>query len=64
MNSLFPTPHSNVHKETPENAEELSDQIQESIEPYQHEINTADGAEFLDDGIRMKEQPFEKKEEK
>jgi hypothetical protein len=33
---------------------------------YEHEENIADGGEFLDDGIRMKEQPFkatEKKEE-
>jgi len=34
--------------------------------PYEHEEHIADGGEFLDDGIRMKEQPFrstDKKEE-
>ena len=34
--------------------------IQESIHPHQHEINITDGSEFLDDGIRMKDQPLEK----
>lgn len=29
-----------------------------AIIPYEHEANIADGGEFLDDGIRMKEQPF------
>lgn len=28
------------------------------VPPYPHEINIADGGEFLDDGIRTKEQPF------
>ena len=32
--------------------------IQKSIYPNQCEINIADGGEFLDDGIRMTEQPF------
>jgi len=36
----------------------VSDGVQESIYPFQHETNIADGGEFLDDGIRMKEQPF------
>jgi hypothetical protein len=36
----------------------LSEGIQESIYPYQHEINITDGCEFLDDAIRMKDQPF------
>jgi hypothetical protein len=31
----------------------------ESLEPNQNEIHIADGGEFLDDGIRMKDQPFE-----
>jgi hypothetical protein len=35
-------------------------EIQESIHPHQHEINITDGSEFLDDGIRMKDQPLEK----
>ena len=36
-----------------------SEEIQENIYPNQHETNIADGGEFLDDGIRMKDQPFE-----
>ncbi len=36
----------------------LSEGIQESTLPDQHEINITDGGEFLDDGIRMKDQPF------
>ena len=35
-----------------------SEEIQESIYPYQHEINITDGGEFLEDGIRMTDQPF------
>jgi hypothetical protein len=32
--------------------------IQESIYPYQHEVNITDRGEFLDDAIRMKDQPL------
>ena len=32
---------------------------QEGMTQYQHETNIADGAEFLDDAIRMKDQPLE-----
>jgi len=35
-----------------------SEELQESIYPYQHEINITDGGEFLDDGIRMTDQTF------
>ena len=35
-----------------------SEKIQESTNPYGHEVNITDGGEFLDDGIRMKDQPF------
>lgn len=35
-----------------------SEEVQESIYSHQHEINITDGGEFLDDGIRMKDQPF------
>jgi hypothetical protein len=34
------------------------EEIQESIYPYHHEVNITDGGEFLDDAIRMKDQPF------
>jgi hypothetical protein len=36
----------------------LSEGIQESIHPYQHEINITDGGEFLDDAIRTIDQPL------
>jgi len=32
--------------------------IQESIYPYQQEFDIADGGEFLDDSLRMKDQPL------
>ena len=35
-----------------------SEEVQESIHPYQHEINITNGSEFLDDAIRMKDQPL------
>ncbi len=35
-----------------------SEEIQESIYPHQQEINATDGSEFLDDRIRMKDQPL------
>ena len=38
----------------------LPEGIQESIYPSQHEINITDGGEFLDDAIRMKDQPLGK----
>jgi hypothetical protein len=34
---------------------------QESIKPLNHETNITDGGEFLDDAIRMKDQPLEEK---
>ena len=36
-----------------------SEEIQETIYPNQYEENIADGGEFLDDGIRMKDQPLD-----
>lgn len=39
---------------------ETSDNHQEVAPPYPHEMNIADGGEFLDDGIRSKEQPYNK----
>lgn len=32
--------------------------IQESIYPNHHEVDVTDGSEFLDDAIRMKDEPF------
>jgi hypothetical protein len=40
------------------NAGNSSETSQESIYPLKHDANIADGGEFLDDGIRMKEQPY------
>ena len=36
-----------------------SEEIHEIIPEYEDEINTTEGGEFLDDAIRMKDQPFE-----
>lgn len=33
-------------------------EVQSVVIPYEHEENTAEGSEFLDDAIRTKEQPF------
>lgn len=41
------------------NDQVISQNIQENIHPFPHEMNTSDGGEFLDDAIRMTEQPFE-----
>ena len=35
-----------------------ADGIPEPLYPYEHDVNTSDGSEFLDDAIRMKEQPL------
>jgi len=36
----------------------LSEEKQESIFPQQHESDITEGGEFLDDAIRMNEQPL------
>ena len=46
-------------KDDPANARNSEEGVKESIYPYPHEINTANGGEFLDDAIRMKDQPLE-----
>lgn len=35
-----------------------SEEIHEIVHPFPHEVNITDGGEFLDDGIRMRDQPF------
>jgi hypothetical protein len=45
-------------KKDPGNERGLPEGIQESIYPYHHEVNITDGGEFLDDAIRMKDQPL------
>ena len=44
-------------KGDPGNAHTSEEEIQESIYPY-HEVNITDGGEFLDDAIRVKDQPL------
>ena len=34
------------------------EEMQESIYPYLYELNITEGGEFLDDAIRMKDQPL------
>lgn len=40
------------HPRTPE------EETQESVIPFEHDINITEGSEFLDDAIRMKDQPY------
>lgn len=42
----------------PGNVRHSGEEKQESIYPGHHEINITDGAEFLDDGTRMQDQPL------
>jgi hypothetical protein len=37
--------------------------IEKSIHPPYHEVNVTYGGEFLDDGLRMKDQPLEEPDE-
>ena len=46
------------HKGDPNIEMNSSEGIQESVNPFHHEINITDGGEFLDDAIRMKDQPL------
>ena len=45
-------------KGDPGNERTSGEEIQESIYPDHREVNIADGDEFLDDAIRMKDQPL------
>ena len=45
-------------KRDPDTELPLPGMVQESIYPYHHEVNITDGGEFLDDTLRMKDQPF------
>ena len=42
------------------NVHTSSETFQESIYPHRHEINITDGGEFLDDAMRMTDQPLGK----
>ncbi len=47
-------------KDDPRDSRTSSDGIQESIYPFRYEVNITDGGEFLDDAIRMTDQPLGK----
>jgi len=51
-------------KEEPDNDRISEEGIEKSIPPHYHEINVTEGGEFLDDAIRMKDQPLEEASEK
>ncbi|TKK65841.1 hypothetical protein FC093_18995 [Ilyomonas limi] len=36
-----------------------SEEMQESIHPYLHEVNITEGSEFLDDAIAIEDQPLD-----
>jgi hypothetical protein len=52
------------HKGEPGNAQPSPEKNEEHAHPYPHEVNLMEGSEFLDDAIRMKEQPLEETKEK
>ena len=47
------------YKTDPKKSEDASEGVQQNIQTNPDEINIADGGEFLDDAIRMKDQPLE-----
>ena len=53
---------------SPQKGEPANDRVSEegtekSILPHYHEVNITEGGEFLDDGLRMKDQPLEEPDE-
>ena len=60
MSSATPVPHAGSTGKDPNQSAE---QLRENISPV-HEKNTTEGSEFLDDAIRMKDQPFKYNETK
>jgi hypothetical protein len=55
MNPILPS-----EKKDSGQLHDTSEEMQESIYFEQHEFNITDGGEFLDDNIRMKDQPYRK----
>lgn len=45
-------------QDDPDNKQPSAEGIQESIYSFYHEVNITDGGEFLDDAIRMTDQPL------
>ncbi len=35
-----------------------SEEIPDLLQPYEHDVNTGEGGEFMDDALRMKDQPL------
>jgi hypothetical protein len=54
MNTIF-----SFHHRDPNSKLSSSDNIREEVVTYEPEINTEEGGEYLDDSIRMEDQPFE-----
>ena len=48
-----------TQKKDPDKERILSEGVQESIYPDHQEENITEGSEYMDDAIRMKDQPFE-----
>lgn len=46
------------HKGDPGNGRTSKEDMQEITHQYNHELNISEGGEFLDDAIRMKDQPL------
>ena len=46
-------------RDDPGNTKSPPEKNHEIINTYEHEINTEEGSEYLDDTIRIKEQPLE-----
>lgn len=53
MNTIDPS-----LKNDPRNPQHLPEEIQENISHYHHEANSMEGSEFMDDAIRMHDQPL------
>lgn len=58
MHFPFPKKEPGEGKSSPENKND------KKVIPHEHEEHIADGGEFLDDRIRMKEQPFKSTDKK
>ena len=50
---------SHFHKDDPGKKITALEEMGDTINPYHPEVNTSEGGEFLDDAIRMTEQPLE-----
>lgn len=48
---------SSPHTGDPRNGHTSEEEALEHTNPYPHEINITEGGEYLDDAIRMKDQP-------